>query len=100
MRLSKLIGEITGGEMLYGKDWEREIESLCTDNRNAKQGSLFFCLTGENHDGHTFAAEAVRRGAVAIVCERALEVSVPQFLVPNARLALSLIASVFYGYPS
>ena len=100
MRLSKLISEIKEGEMLYGKAWEREIESLCADSRNVKQGSLFFCLTGENCDGHAFAAEAVRGGAVAIVSEKTLDISVPQFLVPNARLALALIASIFYGYPS
>lgn len=100
MRLSKLVSEIKGGEMIYDKDWEREIESLSADSRKAKKGCLFFCLTGGEQDGHAFVSEAVAKGAVAIVTERAVKTSVPQFLVQNSRLALSLIASAFYGYPS
>lgn len=100
MRLSKLVSEIKGGQIIYGEDWEREIESLSTDSRAVKSGSLFFCLTGGARDGHAFASEAVAKGAVAIVTERVLETSVPQLQVPDARLALSLIASAFYGYPS
>ena len=100
MRLSKLVGEIKDGKIIYGQDWEREIESLSADSRAVKSGALFFCLTGGERDGHAFASEAVAKGALAIVTERALKTSVPQLLVPDARLALSLIASAFYGYPS
>lgn len=100
MRLSKLVGEIKGGKIIYGENWEREIESLSADSRAVKSGSLFFCLTGGARDGHAFASEAVAKGAVAIVTERVIETSVPQLQVPDARLALSLIASAFYGYPS
>ncbi len=100
MRLSKLVSEIKDGKILWGQDWEREIESLSADSRMVKRGGLFFCLTGGVRDGHAFASEAVAKGAVALVTERAIETSVPQFVVPNARLALSLITSAFYGYPS
>lgn len=100
MRLSKLVGEIKNGKMLYEKEWEREIESLCADSRAVKRGSLFFCLTGGKQDGHAFASEAVSKGAVALVTERELETSVPQLIVPSTRHALSLIANAFYGYPS
>lgn len=86
--------------MLCGKDWEREIESLSADSRTVKRGSLFFCLTGGKTDGHAFAKEAVAKGAVAIVTEREIQTDVPQFLVPDTRLALSLVANAFYGYPS
>ncbi len=101
MRLSKLTEEIEKQEIVYENgDWEREISSLSYDSRKAKGGGLFFCLTGERADGHTYAQEAVSRGAVAIVSERRLEVSVPQILVGNARLALGIAASTFYGNPT
>ena len=100
MRLSKLVGEIKDVKIICKEEWEREIESLCADSRAVKSGSLFFCLTGGARDGHAFADEAVANGAVAIVTERALQTSVPQLIVQNARFALSLIASAFYGYPS
>ena len=100
MRLSKLVSEIKDGKIICKEEWEREIESLSTDSRAVTKGALFFCLTGGKKDGHAYVSEAVAKGAVAIVTERAIETSVPQFLVPNTRLALSLIASAFYGYPS
>ena len=100
MRLSKLIEEIKDGNVFYDGDFEREIEGLSEDSRSVKQGDLFFCLTGGVCDGHAFAAEAVKKGAVAIVSERKLAIDVPQVIVDNARLALALIAARFYGYPS
>lgn len=41
-----------------------------TDTRVIKQGELFFCISGERFDGHTFAHAAVEKGACAIVAER------------------------------
>ncbi|MBE5751259.1 MAG: UDP-N-acetylmuramoyl-L-alanyl-D-glutamate--2,6-diaminopimelate ligase [Clostridia bacterium] len=100
MRLSKLVRAVRGCEMVYGSPWERDIEQLSTDSRTVRQGALFFCLVGKNADGHSYAADAVKYGAVAVVVERKLDIAVPQLLVKDTRLALALIASVFYGEPS
>ncbi len=100
MRLSKLI-QSTEGELIFGgEEWEREILSLSTDSRTEQPASLFFCLSGGELDAHAFAAQAVQMGAVAVVCSRKLPLDVPQLLVEDVRLALSLLASVFYGEPS
>ncbi len=40
------------------------------DSRQVKTGDLFFCIPGENFDGHTFAPEVARAGALAIVAEK------------------------------
>ncbi len=32
------------------------ITGVCTDSRSAGRGDLFFCIEGENFDGHEFAA--------------------------------------------
>jgi len=65
-----------------------------------RQGDVFFCVPGFRRDGHDFAADAVSRGAVAVVCERALEVPVPTLLVPDSRAALARVAARFHGHPS
>jgi UDP-N-acetylmuramoyl-tripeptide--D-alanyl-D-alanine ligase len=44
--------------------------SITTDSRHVEVGALFFALRGPRHDGHDFAAEAVRRGASAAVVDR------------------------------
>ena len=49
------------------------LSGVSTDSRTVKPGELFFCLQGENFDGHSFAAKAAASGAAAIVAERPLE---------------------------
>jgi UDP-N-acetylmuramoyl-L-alanyl-D-glutamate--2,6-diaminopimelate ligase len=65
-------------------------------------GALFFCVPGRAHDGHDFAADAVSRGAVAVLVERWLDLSqaVTQVLVPSVRSAMGPIAAEFYGRPA
>ncbi|MDE6029473.1 MAG: UDP-N-acetylmuramoyl-L-alanyl-D-glutamate--2,6-diaminopimelate ligase [Clostridiales bacterium] len=77
-----------------------EVTGLAFDSSVVKNGDLFFCLVGTENDGHTFAADAVARGAVALVVERKLALDVPQIEVSDARKALSHAASEFYGNPS
>lgn len=40
------------------------------DSREVKPGDLFICLKGESTDGHLFAADAVRNGATALLCQK------------------------------
>jgi UDP-N-acetylmuramoyl-tripeptide--D-alanyl-D-alanine ligase len=48
----------------------RELTSISTDTRSIAPGALFIALRGPRHDGHDFAAEALRRGAQAVLVER------------------------------
>jgi UDP-N-acetylmuramoyl-L-alanyl-D-glutamate--2,6-diaminopimelate ligase len=73
---------------------------LCADSRRVKPGDLFFCLPGHTVDGHDYAAEAVARGAAALVVERLLPLGVPQIVVKDSRMALAVMADRFYGSPS
>ncbi|MFV0423349.1 UDP-N-acetylmuramoyl-tripeptide--D-alanyl-D-alanine ligase [Oleidesulfovibrio sp.] len=41
-----------------------------TDSRCIRGGELFFCISGERFDGHTFAADVLKKGACAVVAER------------------------------
>ncbi|HSD00782.1 MAG TPA: UDP-N-acetylmuramoyl-L-alanyl-D-glutamate--2,6-diaminopimelate ligase [Gaiellales bacterium] len=66
----------------------------------AVPGALHVCVPGHTADGHDYAAEAVRRGAAALVVERELELDVPQLVVDSARNAMAAAADAFYGHPS
>ena len=70
MRLSKLTETVKNGRMIFEGEWEREISMLSVDSRQQTERGLFFCLKGGTSDGHLYAAEAVRNGAVAVVTER------------------------------
>ncbi|MER3412113.1 MAG: UDP-N-acetylmuramoyl-L-alanyl-D-glutamate--2,6-diaminopimelate ligase, partial [Thermoleophilia bacterium] len=77
-----------------------EIRDLAYDSRAVEPGTLFFCVPGERADGHDFAAEAVARGAVALVVDRPLDLSLPQLVVEDVRAAMALVACEFFGHPS
>ena len=61
---------------------EPPLTDVVTDSREAGAGSLFVALVGEHHDGHDFAAEAIERGAAALLVERAV---VPDLLTIDLR---------------
>lgn len=77
-----------------------DVVDLAHDTRRVGPGALFFCVPGARADGHDLAWEAIERGAVAVVVERPLEVSVPQLVVPDARAAMAVAADAFFGEPT
>ncbi|HXJ95995.1 MAG TPA: UDP-N-acetylmuramoyl-L-alanyl-D-glutamate--2,6-diaminopimelate ligase [Terriglobia bacterium] len=105
MKLSDLMRRIPEAE--FGLDPDLEIRSLDYDSRRVQPGGLFFAIHGEKADGHAFIPQALARGAVAIVSERAvpgersgsLQLTVPWVHVPRIRRALSAASRAFYGYP-
>jgi UDP-N-acetylmuramoyl-tripeptide--D-alanyl-D-alanine ligase len=46
------------------------IRRAVIDSRLASPGCLFIALKGDHHDGHEFIAEAVTKGAAAVLAER------------------------------
>ena len=77
-----------------------EVTSLAYDNRAVEPGALFFCVPGFTRDGHDYAPDAIGRGAVALVVERALDLGVPEIRVPSVREAMAPAAAAFYGDPT
>jgi UDP-N-acetylmuramoyl-L-alanyl-D-glutamate--2,6-diaminopimelate ligase len=76
------------------------VTSLSYDNRRVAPGALFFCVPGFTRDGHEFGAEAVARGAAALVVERPLGSGIPEVQVPSVRAAMAPAAAAFYGDPT
>jgi UDP-N-acetylmuramoyl-L-alanyl-D-glutamate--2,6-diaminopimelate ligase len=71
------------------------------DSREVEAGHIFVAVAGAESDGHEFAADAVARGAPAIIAERAIgHLGVPQLLVSSSRSALAVAAAWFNDFPS
>ncbi|NOS95333.1 MAG: UDP-N-acetylmuramoyl-tripeptide--D-alanyl-D-alanine ligase [Methylotenera sp.] len=69
-----------------------QFDSVGSDSRYVKAGQLFVALKGENFDGNTFADEAIKKGAAAVMLsDSAVEVE-PALLVQDTRLALGELA--------
>jgi len=82
---------------------DRTIKAIHFDSRKVGSGDLYVAAPGTQVDGHIFIEAVIAAGATAIVCERLPEYlaeGVTYVQVANARLALGLLASAWYGYPS
>ncbi len=76
------------------------ISGIAFNSTEVKPGDVFVCITGFKTDGHKYAADALERGAVAIVAERMIDdTAATVAIVKNSRLALSQMAAVYYDYP-
>jgi UDP-N-acetylmuramoyl-L-alanyl-D-glutamate--2,6-diaminopimelate ligase len=79
----------------------RSVTSLAYDSRQVVPGALFVTWKGRRMDGAAFGADAVARGAVAVVADssRPPGVEAPWIEVRDARTALARLAAEFYGHP-
>ncbi|MSO44230.1 MAG: UDP-N-acetylmuramoyl-L-alanyl-D-glutamate--2,6-diaminopimelate ligase [Thermoleophilia bacterium] len=101
MRLLDLTGGVPRARLRDADDvTDIDIAAIRYRSADVTPGDAFACLPGERVDGHDFAFDAVARGAVALIVERPLDLSVPQVVVPDARVALALWATCLAGDPS
>jgi hypothetical protein len=77
-----------------------DVAALRYRSGDVTAGDAFACLVGSRTDGHEYAADAVARGASALVVQRALDLDVPQIVVPDSRMAMALMGAVLEGSPS
>lgn len=79
------------------------IESLTFDSRKSMKFGLFIAIKGELSDGHKYIQQAIKKGAIAIVCEdlpEPLDSNITYVQVENSRRALGEIASNYFDHPS
>jgi len=81
---------------------EHSIRGLELDSRRIRPGYLFAVVPGRHDDGRTYVADAIERGAVAILSPEKIDVpaGVSLILVPHVRRALADLCCRFYGYPA
>ncbi len=78
-----------------------EIAGLCYSSKEAGPHMLFVAIPGYHTDGHRFIKEAMERGAVAVLCERApQDDTIPYLQVENVRAVLAKVSARFYGNPA
>ena len=102
MKLTELISKFDY-ECVRGT-LDREINKVIYDSRKICEGCLFICIVGANFDGHSFAAEAVEKGAKVLVVSKDVEVpenaDVTIIKVENTRYAMAFISAAYFGNPA
>jgi UDP-N-acetylmuramoyl-L-alanyl-D-glutamate--2,6-diaminopimelate ligase len=101
-KLTSLL-EVLDYEKVYG-EVNLIVTGISHDSRDVENGDLFFALEGENFDGHGYAKNAAKAGAVAVVGEKVYDSvnlsSAPYVKVNDSRKALSRISREFYDKPT
>ncbi len=84
-------------EPLSGPAGDIVLSGLAADSRQIAPGMLFVAVAGSKADGARFIADAVSRGAAAVVAGHETQAEVPVVVVANPRRFLALAAARFYG---
>ncbi len=91
LKLSE-IAAATGGTFSQ----EAVINSVCIDTRKITPGCLFICIIGERFDAHQFAAEALLKGAAAVMISRELELNGGAYVLVDDTSRAMLALSGYY----
>lgn len=79
------------------------IENIHFDSRKVEIGDLFIAVRGTATDGHNYIAQAIKNGAVAVLCEELPSELIPGItygLVENTAHTLGIVAHNYYERPS
>ena len=110
MSLADLAREIPGSSAVIEGDGSVLVTGVHHDSRRVESGDLFVVRRGEKYDGNAFVADAIARGAVAVLAERydararavqnPPERSVPILRVENVATGLAYTSAAVYGHPA
>lgn len=103
MKLSELLKDLDY-ECLRG-NVDRNVSAVVNDSRRLQADCLFICIEGANFDGHSFAAEAVEKGAGALLVSKEVEgldaeSGVAVIRVQDTRYAMAFISAAWFGHPA
>lgn len=83
---------------------DADVTGVTLDSRAVRPGDVYAALPGQRTHGARFAAEAARRGAVAVLTDAAgaelVEASVPVVVVDDPRATLAEVAAAVHGHPA
>ncbi len=85
---------------LGGAAADIDVAGLTADSRQVQPGDLFVAVTGSKANGSTYIADALKRGAVAVVTEAGSDAdasSAPVLKLSEPRAFLARAAAAFYG---
>ncbi len=98
MKLSEMLKNVNVKEIIGSTDVN--ISGIAFNSSEVKAGFVFVCIKGLKADGHTFARDAIDKGAVAVIGEYVpSDIASNIIIVDDTRLALAMLSAAFYDYP-
>lgn len=105
MSLAELLDESKVVPISVYGNLEVEIRGISHDSRNVESGDLFVCCVGRKTDGHLYLSEADKRGAVAVVASKEIDIEdtlgcKALVIVEDTNVVLAALAASFFRHPS
>ncbi|MCF6766072.1 UDP-N-acetylmuramoyl-L-alanyl-D-glutamate--2,6-diaminopimelate ligase [Thiotrichales bacterium 19S3-7] len=76
---------------------QKRIRHLVLDSRKVGVGDVYIAYQGASFDGHAFIEDAIKQGAIAVICECDANYAVTSFIVPSIKDELAHLATWFYS---
>src|SRR5512147_2048912 len=97
---SELVDELRRHDLLVAAPAHGPVPTaIGMDSRTVVPGMFYLAVRGSQADGHRFVADAVRRGATAVVVETAQQSGVAEIVVRDSRRAALALGQAWYGHP-
>jgi len=97
MRLGEVLG--AAARIVRGSP-ETDVADVVVDSRRAGPGTLFCALPGARADGTAFAADALSRGAAAVLADREIPGGFPLAVAADVRRATALASAAIHRFPA
>lgn len=91
-----LLSELLKGINILSEYEDREISDVTDKTHKISEGCAFVCVVGARFDGHSFAENAVKEGAKAVIVSKDLGLK-EQILVENTREAYAIMCKNLCG---
>jgi len=98
MILADLVARLPGA--VVAADPQTVVAQVTHDSRQVQPGSAFVAIRGLAADGNQYVEAAVKKGASVVVSEEPPRAGVPWVRVPDARIALAVLAAAVLGDPA
>ncbi len=96
----EILDELRRVDLLSGAaDGGPDPVGIGVDSRTLRPGMLYVAVRGSQSDGHRYVADAVGRGAAALVVESLQGADVAEIVVRDSRRAALVLAAAWFGHP-
>lgn len=95
-----ILSELRRADLLSAaQDTGPDPTDLGVDSRAITPGMLYIAVRGFQSDGHQFVADALSRGAAAVVVERPQQSGAPEIVVRDSRRSALVLGAAWYDHP-
>ena len=91
MNINELLTS-TKGNLINNINLEEKYNKIKINSKEVQKNDIFIAIIGENHDGHEYIDEAIKKGAKLIITQKQINTNIPYIIVKDTTKTLGDIA--------